>query len=261
MDEDAERTLIFVDMLGFANLTKQLRYRVLHYPPDEMGFQVSSVSEIQSRLMRFRRVLDMCTFETSLTGSLHAMLFSDCAFLDVGTSLNAALTATDLIRNFIKEKVPVRIGMGKGTFYPLMFSTETSGKTIVARSLFVGTAIINSHAAEQCGGKGIRIFVHSSLKDELSTIGRRVKILDLTKPYKDVLWELDYLAERKPSSQASLEEENDRKLFDAIVEMNDLTAPLKVKRQYSETLKALNRMRLANSKSIFNIRRSKGRTM
>lgn len=142
-----------------------------------------------------------------------------------------------------------------------MFSTETSGKTIVARSLFVGTAIINSHAAEQCGGKGMRIFVHSSLKEELSTIGRRVKILDLAKPYKDALWELDYLAERKPASQASLEEGNDRQLFDAIVEMNDPTAPLKVRRQYSETLKALNRMRLANSKSIFSIRRPKRRTM
>jgi len=124
-------------------------------------------------------------------GDLKAMLFSDCAFLEFGNSIRTALVATALIRDFVKARVPVRMGIGRGTFYPFKFSTEVSGATVLARSLFVGTAVVRAHAAEQCGGKGIRIFVHPSVRADIPSIQQRIKVLALGKPYKDASWELE----------------------------------------------------------------------
>ena len=253
MDENTEQTLVFVDMLGFANLTEEFPLRVIQHPTNEMGYVSSSTSEMSNRFNRFSRVLDTCAFENGLHGDLKAMLFSDCAFLEFGNSVRAALAATALTRDFVKARVPVRMGIGRGTFYPFKFSTEVSGATVVARSLFVGTAIVRAHAAEQCGGKGIRIFVHPSVKEEVPSIQQRIKVMALGKPYKNASWELDYLPDRRPANERPLEEAADRELFEAVAEMKDPAAPMRVRRQYVETLKALNRMRQANGKSLISI--------
>jgi hypothetical protein len=187
-------------------------------------------------------------------GDLKAMLFSDCAFLEFGNSIRTALVATALIRDFVKARVPVRMGIGRGTFYPFKFSTEVSGATVLARSLFVGTAVVRAHAAEQCGGKGIRIFVHPSVRADIPSIQQRIKVLALGKPYKDASWELDYLPDRKPANDRPVEEAADRELFEAVGEMKDPAAPMRVRRQYVETIKALNRMRQANGKPPINVR-------
>ncbi len=235
----------------------RFRLRVIHHPPDKAGYQFSSTSEMSNRFNRFTRVLDTCVFENGLNGALQAMLFSDCAFLEFGNSIRAALAATALMRGFVKAKVPVRMGIGRGTFYPLKFSTEISGATVVARSLFVGTAVVYAHAAEQCGGKGIRIFVHPSVSGEIPLIQQRIKVIALGKPYRNASWELDYLPDRRPANDRHLEEAADRELFEAVAEMKDPAAPMRVRRQYVETLKALNRMRQANGKPLINIRPKK----
>jgi hypothetical protein len=82
------------------------------------------------------------------------------------------------------------MGIGKGTFYPSQFSTDLIGSTIVTRSLFVGTAVVRSHCAEQCGGKGPRIFVHPSIEAEVTS-----KVVALAKPYENAKCELDFLHE------------------------------------------------------------------
>jgi hypothetical protein len=257
MDENDERTLIFVDMLGFANLTEKFRLRVIQHPPDEMGYNHSSTSEMSNQFHRFTRVLGTTVFENKFYGELRAMLFSDCAFLDFGNSIRAALAATALMRDFVKERVPVRMGIGRGTFYPFEFSTEVSRATTVARALFVGTAVVRAHSAEQCGGKGLRIFVHPLVEPEIPSIQRRIKVMALAKTFKNASWELDYLPEGGPANDAPLEEAADRELFEAVAEMKDPSAPMRVRRHYVETLKALNRMRRANSKPPINIRPKK----
>lgn len=253
MNEDVEQTLIFVDMLGFANLTEEFPMRVIQHPTDEMGYQSSSTSEMSNRFNRFSRVLDASVFENGLHGGVKAMLFSDCAFLEFGNWIRAALAATALIRDFVKARVPVRMGVGRGTFYPFKFSTEVSGATVVARSLFVGTAVVRAHAAEQCGGKGIRIFVHPSVSAEIPSIQQRLKVIALRKPFKNTSWELDYLPDRRPAKERASEEAADRELFEAVAEMKDPAAPIRVRRQYTETVNALNQMRQANGKTPINI--------
>ncbi len=51
-----------------------------------------------------------------------------------------------------------------------------------------------------------------------------------------------------------LEEAADLELLEAVAEMKDPAAPMRVRRQYVETFKALNRMRQANGKPWINIR-------
>lgn len=257
MDEDAAHTLIFVDMLGFASLTKNNPYRVVHEGPDEQGFTSSETGPIQNRIIRFHRIIDKCVFHDSLSGDLRAMLFSDCAFLDTGNSLRAALIATEIMRNCILESVPVRMGIGRGTFYPLTFSSEITGATVISRSRFVGTAVVFASAAEHCGGKGMRIFVHPTLEPERDLIEERVRVLSLPRAFTDASWELDYLHERRPVQQEPAADTADRALFKAVMQMKDPTHPMTIRRQYIETLKALNRMRKANGRKPVNIRPQK----
>jgi len=136
---------------------------------------------MQSQFNRFDRVLDQCVFEETLYGGIQAMLFSDCAFLvfartadaDI-VSVRAAIIARKLMCHFIKERVPVRMGIGNGTVYDIEHSTKADVTNVMgSKSRFIGTAVVHAHAAEQCGGKGMRIFLDESVEDDLPHMGRR----------------------------------------------------------------------------------------
>jgi hypothetical protein len=257
MTEDAEHTLIYVDILGFGKLTKDNPYRIVHGSPNEDRFTSSETGPIQNQIIRFHNVIDMCVSNCILSGDLQAMLFSDCIYLDAGDSLRAALIATEIMRNCILKRVPVRIGIGRGTFYPLTFSSEITGETVISRSRFVGTAVVFAHEAEQCGGKGMRIFVHPSVEQDRRLIEGRVELLALPKQFKDARWELNYLHERQPARQEPTADRADRDLFDAVTEMKSPAEPLRIRRHYIDTLKAMNRMRKANSRMPVDIRTRK----
>lgn len=241
-EEDIEQTLLFVDMLGAAALTEKFPRRVDDSGPDHAGFHRTWTTDASNQFNRFARVLDVAVQESQYYHPLRAMLFSDCAFLELGNSIMMAMMAPKLMRDFILNKVPVRMGIGKGTFYPFKFSTDIIGSTIVTRSLFMGTAVVRAHSAEQCGGKGMRIFVHPSAEAEFLS-----KNLVIPKPYENSRAELDFLNETRPAQRKPSAEEDDRKLFDAVVEMKE-AAPENVQNQYLDTLAAMNRMRQKNSR-------------
>ena len=257
--EDAPHTLIFIDMLGFAALTEKYRTRVVRRRRDREGFSSASTSPIQGQINLFHNIVDRWVHNESLNGSVSAMLFPDCAFLYAGHSLAAALLARNIMRDCVKGQVPVRMGIGRGTFYPLTLSTEQSGSVLVSRSRFIGTAVVYAHAAEQCGGKGMRIFVHPSAAPRLQAIKTRIRILSLPKPYKTAACELDYLYEERPALADVSADDSDRELFDATLQMKEQFDSGKIRKQYTETLKALNRMCGANGRRIVNIRPKKRR--
>lgn len=257
MDEDAEHTLIFVDMLGFADLTIKNPRRLVHYGPDPHGFSGTSTSPLQTQFNRFHRILGSCIGDHRLSSGMQAMLYSDCAYLDAGNSVRSALIATELMRNLLRERVPVRIGIGRGTFYAFGFSIDVSDSTTVTRSLFAGTAVIHAHAAERSGGKGMRIFAHPSLETERQLIERSVRVVPLPKPNEGAKWELNYLNDSRTAAQQPPAEESDLELFEAVKSMKDPKADMKVRRQYIETHKALNRMRKAYGRNSVNLRQLK----
>ena len=242
--------------MGFAALTEKFPKHLIHSGFDQQGFQSTSSSETFNTFNRFHRILEQSVFSHSLNGAVRAMLFSDCAFLEFGASLLASAAATELMRSFICERVPVRMGIGRGTFYPIKFSTDITDSTIITCSRFVGTAVVRASAAERCGGKGFRIFVHPSAESELSVIQRRIKIISLGIPYKAANWELDFLHEATPAQQKPSAEDLDTQLFEAVLEMQR-EAPIDEQFHYTETIDAMNRMRKANSRPQFEMQVSK----
>ncbi len=229
-------------MLGAAALTEKFPTRLVDSGPDEAGFHHTWTTDAPNQFNRFTRVLDVVVQECQFNGPMRAMLFSDCAFLEFGSPVLMAMMATKLMRDFILSKVPVRMGVGKGTFYTFKFSTDLTDSTIVTRSLFMGTAVVRAHSAEQCGGKGMRIFVHPSVEVEFAS-----KTVPLVKPFEHSKAELNFLHEGRPAQQQPSAEEDDRKLFDAVMEMKG-ASPEGVQNHYLDTLEAMNRMRRKNNR-------------
>ena len=247
MKGEEEQTLIYVDMLGWSALNEEHPHRI--ETDDSLstrGRTVVSTAPTQSQFNLFDRVLDCCINDRRFASGITAMLFSDCAFLNPGNSLQAALIATDLMRKFIEARVPVRMGIGKGTFYSFEYSMDTGGdsRRLVTKSRFLGTAVVRAAAAEKCGGKGMRIFVHPKV-DDLNSHSR-FKILKLPKPFKAANRELDYLCPKENQKEG----EADRDLSKDVDAMESAAREKKNERewgdiriQYDETRSALNRMR------------------
>lgn len=231
MSENAENTLIFVDMLGFAAQTERCPTQTVSGP----GW--SQTSKTSHKFATFQRVLENCIFDQRLNGGLQAMFFSDCAFLNLGNSLRVSRLAIDLMRQFILVKVAVRMGIGQGTFYLRQCSNEFSDDATIARALFFGTAVVRAHHAER-GGKGLRIFVHPSVElDE-----RSIRVLPLSSSSSYANRELNFLYEPGPLNRHPPASHYDRRLFGEVHNMKDL-APVEEHIHYTETTDAMNRMR------------------
>ncbi len=246
--EDEPRTLIFVDMLGFAELTKRNPTRVVDWGPDEDGYTGSGTTTLQSRIVRFQAVLDHILKEQTLQGGASAMVFSDCAYIDVHTSLRAARVAVEMMLLFNKADVPVRIGIGRGTFYGFKYSVDVSAPDMVTKALFAGTAVVFAHAAEQCGAKGCRILVHLSAEEDLRRVGSHPRLVQLPAKLKDdVAIEICYLPDDFGDWDAKPYADRDLEIIRHVRQMETGSEPLEDKHrlQYTETHAAIDRMRSA----------------
>lgn len=94
-------------------------------------------------------------------GFIFRASFSDCAYLVYDDPGGMLLAAGVAMRSFY-SCAPVRGGIGYGNFglgatvhssNPLGTSTEAS---------FFGSSLVRAHAAEACGLRGLRVFVHDS---------------------------------------------------------------------------------------------------
>ena len=258
-EEDIEHTLIFVDMLGFAALTRKHMFRIVDREP-EPGRLVSSTTPIQTQMNRFQRVLDTLLMKEALSGGLSAQIFSDCAFIDVGTfSKRGPEVAADLMRSFIEAEVPVRMGIGQGTYYVFRNSLDQADSQLVAKSLFAGTAVVNAHSAERCGGKGCRIFVHQSSEENLNYHHHDSDLITLPERAGPVGHEVCYLNldsvevnDVGPIGTTGRVVHHDDWLLERVISMRSASEPLddSVALHYSETIDAIARMRLHRNRSL-----------
>jgi hypothetical protein len=249
--EDQPRTLIFVDMLGFAELTRRNPTRILEWGPDENGFTGSGTTELQSRVGRFQHVIDSIIRTQAGFGGVSGQVFSDCAYVDVSTSLRAVRVAVDLMREFINMEVPVRMGLGRGTYYSFKHSIENTGTEIVTKALFAGTAVVNAYDAEQCGGKGCRILVHPSVESDLTNASSDEELMPLPEDFKSVRAEVCYLPQEVHIDEMD-SRYNRKRIVDQdllairhVEQMMQQSEPMddRVRLQYTETLAAVGRMR------------------
>jgi hypothetical protein len=119
---------------------------------------------------------------------------------------------------------------------------------VISKSRFYGTAVVNAHAAQSCGGKGMRIFLHESLEEDLSHVRKRVRPMKLQRAFKSVRYELDYLHRQESAGAKPSEDEKDRELFAKVALLKNPAWPKSVLRQYVDTHAAMNRMRKEHSR-------------
>lgn len=240
------RYVLFVDMLGFSALTSKHPNAVVWEFGSDDEILASTTSESADQLGRFQHVLNTIPADTidGLAPS-HLMLFSDCAFLVYENALQAALASTALMRRFFFMGVPVRMGLAFGTWHAQRFSYDSFGDLTITRAVFYGTGVVRSYETEKRGGKGFRIFVHSSLtKLDLEKIESRLSVLPIPDAKAIASHELKYL--NMDDGLNITAEAKDSLFSQQMKEMhNRLEQPVEpdVELQYSETWSALNRMR------------------
>jgi hypothetical protein len=250
------KVVLFADILGFAALTESYPLdvdrcragdRPIPYEFDEI-FEVSrdqlarTFSGFHSSL---RGVLNLARMRHSLT----AITFSDSVFIATTHAYEAANIAIDLHHTLLPQKIPVRMGIGYGTFAALRFRSDVTVDSGDHAAQFLGTATVRAHAAETCGIKGLRILLHPSVMPLLDDIqhnpvptGRLLHPLrHLECPEKErinkacVLHEIDYW-QLTPTREA-----------EAWRGLQDMwnKAPLSEVEHYEVTAEAINRMRIA----------------
>src|SRR5712692_6223950 len=124
------------------------------------------------------------------------MLFSDCGFVVFDDWVQVKFFAPELMRGFIKAKVPVRMGLAYGSCNTVRFTSDTIDTFRLTRAIFYGTGVIRSTLAEKRGGKGCRIFVHPSAGNSLQEPNSFAMLLPIQAPTSDAGWELSYLHEK-----------------------------------------------------------------
>jgi hypothetical protein len=161
------------------------------------------------------------------TPSICGMIFSDCAYIDFGAPTQVARHSSRMMRMFIANRLPVRMGIGYGTFYAEQFSTLVLGPALIPKSVFFGTGVVTAYYAEHAGGKGMRIFVHP---DAASAMRGKfdVKLLDLPKPLEGASAELNYLVQDKQK-----EYDEELLLYRSVASLYPKGATLAVRRQSS----------------------------
>ena len=165
---------IFVDMMGFADGLEQLNpsehedlERRFMYSEDEP--ETSNGTDAAGRIFRNQRHFAVSIkWFTELSVHRDAIrsviLFSDSAYVIVRDVRRTVVLAVDLMCELLSRSVPLRIGVGKGTFSRLSFSAFTHPDGFLSvEAPFAGTSVINAYRAESSrGAYGFRIMVHPS---------------------------------------------------------------------------------------------------
>ena len=189
------RCVLFVDMLGFSALTEQ------HPDHIEWDFGSQEISAATSptdkQIGGFQHALNTLAEAVGDASSpSHVMAFSDCAFLVYDNPLQAALSASRLMRYFFRVQVPVRMGLAHGTWHVQRFSFDVVDSKTITRAVFYGTAVVRAHNAERYGGKGCQIFLHPSIgPDAIAQIQTRVRVLEIASAHADAPNQLNFLHE------------------------------------------------------------------
>lgn len=230
--ESDKRAVVYLDLLGFAALVEANPHYFATEPFDHPSLRSLPTNAAAQRLTLFHQVL-----ESNIASEQpnHATVFSDCGFGVFYTPKACADFAVALMQDFLRVNVPVRMGLGFGTFSTIGTTSSITGRSTVVRAMFGGTSIVRAVAAESCGSKGMRIFVHRSFS-ELFTANRGdsgPKTLPIPKELKSVSCELDYVSCADP--------EQIDKWLTSIREMAH-SAAAEVQDHYSETLAAISRM-------------------
>lgn len=168
---DGGKFVLFLDLLGFTQFVRQ-SFQVPAGSGDRFvgrtaAFEHFKLAQRQvDRLYgRFHRHLGNLLRKEPRRGRAPSlsMVFSDCAYVVFERGSDAERFAICAMRSFVRNDMPVRMGLAYGSFQSYEFSTETlSSGNRLSVAPFMGTAVIDAYRAESSGVKGLRILVHPS---------------------------------------------------------------------------------------------------
>lgn len=263
---DSQRVVVFADLLGFAALTESnpLDVRMLHAHNRPLSLNIEDIlsapkNQLTETFSRFHRSLKWSIMTASMSHALTAITFSDSVFVATNYLFEAATFATSLIQSMLSQQIPLRIGLGFGSFAALSFRSEVSTEGGDHAAQFLGTAVVRSYQAERCGIKGLRVLLHPSVESLIaddthnptsSNGRRRIKAVQCSpaesKNSAGVGFELDYW---------TLPITKERSAWHALQNMWR-NAPDSACEHYQATAEAISRMRVAQGKAgLTNLRR------
>jgi hypothetical protein len=164
------KVVLFVDMLGFAELTEAYPLDIHLMQAYERPFSLSmdTLLGLQDNLLAkaftsFHYSLKATTDLAKMRHPLTAITFSDSAFIATTHLFEAANVAESLLQALLRQHVPVRIGIAHGSFAAIRFRSDVTVEGGDHAAHFLGTGVVRSHATEICGIKGLRILLHPSV--------------------------------------------------------------------------------------------------
>jgi hypothetical protein len=199
-------TVIFLDLLGFADLIRQ-KTDFYNRPDNIRQFYTSPSRSPRTLAARdVRRVYQAFHAEVrSLVleaqrkrrgnRPLTSIIFSDSLYVFFETPDEAVDFARLAMQRMIRKSLTVRIGVGWGTADRLNFNSETfPSSDLILSAPFLGTGVVNAYRAESCGVRGMRILVHDSVAFLLKkTQGHRLLPLPRYEATESTKHEINYL--------------------------------------------------------------------
>lgn len=171
MTAGTDNIAAYVDLLGFREL---LRWRPELARPD--GWDLS---DPLGMFNAFHSTLDEYAFNSLDSHCERFFSWSDCCMIDFGSLTDprnpehqsgalyrAVLDTAHLMQIFIMQRIPVRIGIGLGSFETVVVRQQFQEhpKRLIVASRFLGTAVMNAYMAERYSPRGFRIFLHRDFK-------------------------------------------------------------------------------------------------
>lgn len=194
-----EKTFIlFVDMLGFADLVEKEGNEINELNPIYSGVELYSPSPADNllgyRFINFHRCLNQARERLRMMCPGTAIVFSDSAFFRIETLDNAIQLARTLMFELVSSDIPVRMGIACGSYRMLRFLSDLSSNAAFHVSQFLGTGVVRAYQTERCGIPGLRILLHQNLEPLLDIEALRiVPVKTDKKMLMNVQYEVNYL--------------------------------------------------------------------
>src|SRR5262249_39929754 len=98
---------------------------------------------------------------------LTVLSFSDSIFLVTPTAADALTLSRHLMQHYIRHELPVQIGVGYGSFAPVRYRRDWTGRQNKVTAQFIGSGLVFAHSAHTYKAKGLRILLHASIEPHL----------------------------------------------------------------------------------------------
>lgn len=249
MVEAKDKIVIFLDILGFTNLTLENKLDIESIK-DEAGPIDKRMAQIFSGISTPNKLTKVfSSFHSTLEGGFHlarlhchftSITFSDSAFIVTHNLNDAVYVINYLMCGFLRYGVPVRAGIALGTFEAIRFKSDIMPDSGEHTSHFLGTGVVKACQAESCGIKGMRILIHPSV-EKLFEVMPTSNLLLQDCDYSEIDNSIGVKKEINYWDYNTTDEKTTWKMFQKMWK----EAPEKSKKHYEATAGAIQKMRIA----------------